>query len=230
MGGGYKPPSGDSVEPLIGAISDLRRQAKDLQRPGGTRLGRLVERVEAALVNINTTVIAAISLNSYTKTEIDGRISAPPYPVAISGTVSATGVATFDAGVSSADVRSRVLTSGFANQYVDGGGRMGTVPSGIQYKQDVEPADVDDLVEALRTVALVRFRYIQAVEELGEDAPYLLGSIAQYFVAAGLGEWVTFDQDGEADGIAWERLTIPLLAGFQSLDRRLSALEASQHS
>jgi hypothetical protein len=185
-------------------------------------------------MSASTTITAGTTISAGSTISTPGTVSGGAISTGgtvSAGTVSSSGAVsgstgTFPSGLSSLDVRSRVLTSGFANQYVDGSGQMGIVPSGIQYKQDIEPADTAAIVEALRTVALVRFRYIQAVEELGDAAPYLLGSIAQYFDAAGLSEWVTLDADGEPDGIAWERLTIPLLAAFQSHDQRIAALEA----
>ena len=69
--GAYGTPSGDGLAPLIDTLKDLQTQLKDLQRPSGTNIGSLVAQVQAALVNINATVAAAIDANSYTKAVID---------------------------------------------------------------------------------------------------------------------------------------------------------------
>jgi len=234
MGGGYKAPR-DGMDALTGPMADSRERLRELERPTGTSIGSLVQQVQQTLANIvaqvNTIATNWMNANSYTKAQIDNQIANPPAGsnvsgnVAASGSISAGGLANFPAGIQSLDARNRVLTSSYAVGYWDGSGRGGTVPSALRYKQDISPADTSELVEAMRTIALVRYRYIQAVEELGDAAPYLLGSIAEYFVAAGLSEWVFFSDDGEPDGINYERLTIPLIAAFQSLDKRLSALE-----
>lgn len=257
MAGGYRAGAGDGLDTLIREFAKIKTRLAELERPDGTSIASLYDQVQAALANIDATVQASIMANSYTKSQIDNRILNPPTGdmtlqgnlsasgsvsavnvsasgnvsaggnLSATGTASAGGLATFNGGISSTDARNRVLTQGYAVGYWDATGRAGTVPSALRYKQDVEPADTAKEVEALRTVALVRYRYIAAVEELGDAAPYLLGSIAEYFVAAGLGEWVFFSEDGKPDGINYERLTIPLIAAFQSLDRRIRALESA---
>lgn len=159
-------------------------------------------------------------------------------PVASPGTISSAGNATVggSANVSgninlTGDLytphgRATPVVNSYVAAYLNVDGRLGATPSALRYKQDVEPADMSAYVEALRRVALVRFRYIAAVEELGDSAPVEIGSIAEYFVAAGLSEWVYFDEAGAPQGINYERLTIPLIAAFQSLDERVRKLES----
>lgn len=251
MGTKYPTPPGDSVQPIVDAIKDNRRQTRDAQRPSGTNLTSLVAQVQslvgtvqttlaninaavaasianmnatvaATIANINATVSTAISANSYTRSVIDSKIANPgaitPSSVTVSGS-SAFGP------INSGYSRGHTVLSGYANAYWDGNGDAGVNVSSVVYKQDVSGVVLDAEVKAILSLALVKFRYIAAVEEYGDEAPIELGAIAEYVEAVGLGEWVFRDSEGEVQGISYERLTIPLIAVVQSLDKRLKALE-----
>jgi hypothetical protein len=119
--------------------------------------------------------------------------------------------------------RATPVTTSYVAAYFNSDGRLGATPSSLRFKQDVQAADTTALVEAILHFALVRFRYIAAVEEHGEDARLELGSLAEYAVHAGLSEFVYLDEEGLPLGINYERLTLPLIATVQSLDARLRA-------
>lgn len=120
--------------------------------------------------------------------------------------------------------RANPVTSGYVGAWLNVDGRLGATASSVFVKQDFEPGNTAALVDAMYHVALVRFRYIAAVEQFGDAAVSELGSIAQYFVTNGLGEYVFNDADGNPQGINYERLTIPLIAVVQDLNGRLKAL------
>ncbi len=119
-----------------------------------------------------------------------------------------------------------VVTS-YVGAWINSDGRIGASASSAVYKQDFTPADTDPMVEAILTIALLRFRYIEAVKELGDDAPFELGAIAEYLETTPLREYVYRDSNGEVMGISYERLTIPLVATVQSLNARLTDAEAT---
>ncbi len=122
--------------------------------------------------------------------------------------------------------RTHNVTSGAA-AYFDANGALGLASSSsVELKTDVEPAEPSDLVAAVYSLALVRFRYRQHVDELGDDAPHLLGSISEYVDRTPLREFLGREEDGTPSSITWERFSIPLLAAVQDLDRRLKSLGA----
>lgn len=236
----YPTPPGDSVQPIVDAIGDVRRRQREIERPSGTNLNSLVAQVQAALANINATVAAAIAANSYTKVVIDGLIANPPLGSAVTGNISATGaisaggVATFPAGVSSLDARNRVLSTGFAGAWIDSSGRFGIQPSSQRFKKNIAPwsTDISKLLELRR----VTFRYIVAIDD-DPDAmskPKQLGFIAEEVVALGFPEFVFYDEDGDVQGLNYDRMVVALLElavweheqnrlQFEALNARLTA-------
>jgi len=182
---------------------------------------------------------SAGSISAGTTISAGGNISGGGFSTAgaiVGNTVSANGMSTgsFSASGSStmgpincAYARGHTVLSGYANAYWDGNGDAGVNVSSVIYKQDITPADLSEEVQGILRMALVRFRYITAVEKYGDDAPVELGSLAEYVESIGLGEYVFYDMDGNVQGIAYERLTIPLIAVVQSLDARLKVLEAA---
>jgi hypothetical protein len=219
MAGGYGQGSSDPLEQFADQIRQIWSALRDLQRPTGTSIASLVAQVQAALANINATVTAAIQANSYTRPQIDALVANPP------GAVNVGGVLTANPGVVSTDVRSRVLTTGYAVQYVDGSGRMGTVPSALRFKQDVEPHAIDP--QAIEAVQIVTFRYKAAVAELGDDAPWMVGVIAdQVDTIPDLKPFVQHDDAGEISGVDYGQLVVPVIATVQSLMKRVADLES----
>lgn len=219
----YPTPQGDSVRPIVDAVRDQRRQTRDLQRPSGTRLASLVAQVQATLANI-TSLVVTTTTSFLSSGFTTGGMTATGN-VSVAGTLSVTGQSSLGP-IKSPYSRAHTVTSGYANAYWDGNGDSGVNVSSIAYKQDVAPAELSAEVQALLSLALVRFRYISAVEEYGDAAPVELGTIAEYVESIGLGEWVFRDAEGVVQGISYERLTIPLIAVVQNLDQRLKALEA----
>jgi len=193
----------------------------------------------AGSISAGTTITAGGAISAGTTITATGTISGGGFSTSgaiVGNTVSANGISTgsFSASGTStlgpmncAWARGHTVLSGYANAYWDGNGDAGVNVSSVIYKQDIAPADLSDEVQAILRMALVRFRYITAVEEYGEDAPVELGSLAEYVESIGLGEYVFYDLEGNVQGIAYERLTIPLIAVVQSLDARLKVLEAA---
>jgi hypothetical protein len=142
--------------------------------------------------------------------------------LSVTGTASIGDVLTADTGMSSLDARNRVLVSSYGSVYADSTGRFGQSPSSRRFKQDITPTTIDP--EAVYAAELVTFRYIAAVEELGESAPVETGAIAEQFADCGLGAFLVRDSEGVISGIAYEKLTVALIATVQSLNERLTAL------
>jgi hypothetical protein len=133
----------------------------------------------------------------------------------------------FPSGLNSLDVHSRIVTGSgaYTSTYTNAAGQMGQVPSSARFKRDVEPATVD--VAAVLAVQLVTFRYINAVENLGDEAAIEWGVIAEEIDALGLTWLVVYDDEGRPLGVHYERLAVALLGVVQDHERRLVELEAA---
>lgn len=202
MPGGYVVPATGDFGELTRVLAEHKRDIAEIGRPSGTQTANLVRQ----LFEI-----------------VNGLTEATD--ISVSGAVTAGGDITSTAGdFYSPHGRATPVTTSYVSAWFNGDGRIGATASSFKVKQDIEPADMTKLVEALRTVALVKFRRIEAVEKYGDDAPTEIGGIAEYFLTAGLEDYVFFHPEtGEPQGINYELLTIPLIAAFQSLDARLTA-------
>ncbi|MFD1714174.1 tail fiber domain-containing protein [Amnibacterium flavum] len=219
---GNPTPRGDGMAPIIDMFREVNRRLRDLEKPTGTSIAGLVDQVQRALANITATVSEAISANSYTKTEIDSKVSSPGNIAP--GNVSASGDLSVVGALRAPTVPTTLLTSSYYATYattVDG--RLGHVASSRRFKQDIASATAPlDAVLALR---LVTFRYIQAVEELGEDADIEWGLIAEEVHDLGLHWLVSYDADRIPVGVRFERLAVALLPVMQNHEARLARVE-----
>ncbi|WP_166786158.1 tail fiber domain-containing protein [Cryobacterium lyxosi] len=213
------PSIAQSFAPVIKKANDTL----DLANATIATVSELSARVDATLVNIDTTVQTSISANSMTTAAIQSLVAAPP-AVASTGAVSGT-TGTFPTGVSSTGVYTKLLTygGGYKAQYVHVDGTMGYVPSSRQFKQDITPATLDPAL--LTALQLVTFRYIDAVDNLGDQAETELGLIAEDVHALGLHWLVDYDAEGKPTGLKYERLALLMIPWAQSIEARLQALE-----
>lgn len=187
---------------------DIYARLDELARPGSGQINRQLEKLLELYETLQETIDNLLAVSVTT------------------GTINASGPIYTPHG------RATPVTTGYVGAWLNSDGRIGASVSSVVYKQDFGPANTDELVRAILGVSLVRFRYIQTVEDLGDKAPLELGAIAEYFASVGLGEYVFNNADGEPMGINYERLSIPLIAVVQRLhaegaarDARLEALE-----
>lgn len=121
-------------------------------------------------------------------------------------------------------------TTNAANTYIDPAfGRISRVTSASRFKLDVQPAD---LPEALLGVQVKD--WIDKVQhDAGNDGPRVPGVIAEEVESAGGTSFVTYNNDGEIDGVAYDRLALArtqilatrleqALARIEELERRLA--------
>ena len=125
--------------------------------------------------------------------------------------------------------------SGYTIAYINVDGRLCVGASAARFKQDFQPVHADPLIAGIYAANLLHFRLIAAVEtidrkmgplaegELRGTASVEIGLLADQLETIGLGEFVYRDSAGDVLGIQYERLTVPLIAVVQSLDRRLRA-------
>lgn len=116
-------------------------------------------------------------------------------------------------------------TSDPANCYIAVSGAIRRSTSASKYKQDIEPADVAALADAVLELQPVTWRDIgQVIKDPDTDRRYL-GFTAEDVEAAGLDILVTRDEDtGEAEGLAYGQITAPLVALAQRQQREINEL------
>ncbi|MFD4111626.1 hypothetical protein ACFWWU_36545 [Streptomyces sp. NPDC058650] len=215
----------------------------DALRIDGAQFVRLYEKMQALIAGLNDTVTTLVAA------ALAGVIS--PAGVTTGGSVSASGNigaggevsgnhATFPGGVNSVDVYNRLLTygGGYKNQYIHADGNMGYVPSLREFKQDVEEWVFDPAI--LSYLRVVTFRYIAAVERLGDKAEQELGLIAEELLDLGYcwlidyevryteaGAQAPVPYQGEVVsrpiGVKYERLSLIIVSWAQSIEERLAA-------
>lgn len=131
-----------------------------------------------------------------------------------------------DNGLYSGAVYHRSVTYGnYRAVWVNVDGTLGQTASSRTVKQDITPADIP--ADAILGAEVVNFRYIDAVEALGEDAPIEIGVIAEQLLEVpGLEKFVYHDEDGKPAGVHYERLAVAVIPQLQAQAARLDELEA----
>lgn len=86
--------------------------------------------------------------------------------------------------------------------YASNTGVLGTNSSTARVKQDISDATLN--IEEILSIKPKFFRYIEAVSELGDDAPVEVGFLAEDLIEAGLEKYVFYDTEGLPQGIAYE--------------------------
>lgn len=231
MSGGYIAPSGDELAALADALQALAVRLSELEQPTGTSLNSLVDQVQQAIADIDTTVTASITANSYTKSQIDSKIASPgaiaPSTVAVGGALTCLDAYGFD-------ITYTRRTAWWGND-----GRAGYASSSREKKTAIRPALID--VESFLSIEPKWFEYKaqhawkQIAAELPEDDPRYnpdyrvpteLGLIAEELVEAGHGDSVFFAENGSPEGIEYSMLVVPLLATARHLYAENVALKA----
>jgi hypothetical protein len=208
-----------------------RRDVDDALRIDGSQFIRLYEKMQALIANLQTTVTNLVTSLTYTRAQVDARIASPgnisPGNVSASGSVTAGGEVAASGKVRGGNIWGNILSVDYRVVYVSNpSGELGHVPSSRRFKLAIEPAALD--TRALLGLELKRFKYKKAVEAYGseEAAPLELGLIAEEVQAAGLDYLVYLGENGEPDGVAYERLGLPLLAIAQSQQAEIDGLRA----
>lgn len=206
MGNGYVIPASDPIDQLMQRFRELERRLSETEAFTGAELFQTVQ----TLQDLVDGLLSQTDINATGNAEIGG-------------TIHSVGRGTFDGGITSADVNTRILSFSYDSVYIDGNNIFGLSPSSRRYKQDIVPADLDPNLFYLAEI--VNYRTIEAVEKSGEAAKVEIGGIAEQFHDIGLGQFVRYDSEGRPDGITYERLTVGLIAVVQQLNNRIKQLE-----
>lgn len=249
MAGGYfSPPLGEYGE-VVAELQRLAERLAELEAPTGTSLNSLVAQVQEAIANINTTVTAAISANSYTKTQIDSKIASPggisPTTVTASSDVSSSGqVSSNGSPLKSQPSYNYSVVTSYKGAWIDGVTfQIGYSASSERVKTDLQPLEDsgifdltpywgryvwDDPASAPKVFLLAR-----EVQQAGfgpDVAPVVEG---EPLIMRGTdGEPIRVDDQevvipvGEAYTINYGQLVVPLIAAVQSQQHLIEQLTA----
>lgn len=121
--------------------------------------------------------------------------------------------------------RGWTVTTNYASAYLNADGWLGISPSALRFKTDVGRHDftLEQAVALAECVAT--YRLLEAVYELGDDAPGEVGVIAEWLLAAGLEAFVIKDDEGQPLSVAYDRLVTVALGGVRELAQRVVELE-----
>lgn len=242
MGGGYRPPAGDSVQPITDAITETRRQLREVQRPSAVQLQELLQQVQATLANIQSQVdqVAAdwMTANGYTRTQVDSKIASPGD---ISpGNVTASGQVVSAAALKSPGSHDYIVATNYVAGWINGDGTLGTSPSTKDVKKDLQAMTPQDVFNRLNTLTAYWGRY----EWDDETTPLKVFLLAEDVKAAGFGpdvapvvpgdqpvnvgtdEYPAWVQPGDAYTVNYSQLIVPMISAGQAMQAEISALQA----
>jgi len=225
-------PGGDLGE-LIRQLTDVKRRLAEVESPSGTQRYQTVAKLSALIDDIQQQLDDYIANEAYTKAQVDARIANPPAGVAAAGNVSSGGDVTAAGSLIGQNVYG-VQSPGFnitgtrvAAWLETATGRLGTASSSRRYKQDEASAAIDPV--AVLSIEPKRFRYIEQVEQAGDDAAIEFGFIAEDLHDAGLFPWVVYREiDGELvpDGVNYSMLAVAQQIVLRAQETKIDALEA----
>lgn len=114
-------------------------------------------------------------------------------------------------------------TASAANCWISSTGRIMRNSSARKYKDDIQNFTMNTApVYQMQPRSWLDKQYQS--ENPGSTKRYI-GFIAEELLELGLGDFVTYDEAGELDGIAYPNLTVALVFAVKDLNERLTALE-----
>ena len=189
--------------------AEMSRRVDDLERTDGSQIIGVWERIKALVAGLADQVQSYINTYSMTRGEIT---SLAWFPVLQPG----------KGGTGTTNAALNTFTSGGPWNMVyskTSSGELGHAPSSARFKRDVHDAWPGAQSASLAAVdadpmrvldfPVQAFRYIDDVDERGDEASWHYGFIAEQLAAACLDSLLIFDADGDVLGLAYERL--PLL-------------------
>lgn len=188
-------PDSESFGKMRAAADEAARRLDDVERTDGAQYARALEKIKSLVAGLDAQVAAAITANSYTKSQIDSKT----WPVG-----SITGVLTpGQGGTGTGNAYNNTFSAGsWRATWSLSDGTLGYAPSLRELKQDIGDADID--VSAWLGLPVQLFRYRADVAENGDAAGWRLGFVAEDLEAAGLEPWLYRDGDGMLQGVAYE--------------------------
>lgn len=206
---------------LVSTLNEYGRRLRELEKPSGSQLTQAIQKVLDISANIDQTVAASISRNSYDRATIDQKCNAWNWGV----------LATGRGGTNTTNAYSNLFTVGpYRAVWALSDGTMGTSQSSRKVKQDF--MDPEITLEQMRSVDWTLYRFIDDVNLNGDSSMIHLGMIAEELDDNGLGQFVEYNDDYEPCGINYPMLGVWAIHEahlahdrIDRLEERLQALE-----
>jgi hypothetical protein len=132
------------------------------------------------------------------------------------------GTVTFGGLLDSDSTYANDITTTRRAMWISSAGVFGYASSSRTKKQDIEAANLN--VDSILSIEPKHFRYIKAVEELGDDAPIEIGMIAEDLHDAGLTDFVDYGASGDIEGIHYSNYVVALQAVVRDQADKIAAL------
>tara|TARA_R110002051_G_scaffold1853_1_gene10137 strand:- start:3993 stop:4658 length:666 start_codon:yes stop_codon:yes gene_type:complete len=212
---------------------ELSRRISELERPTGTNIASLVDQVQAALVNLNATVIAAT--NSYLSS---GTVNMAN--LSASGNVTASGHVNGIGGLRSVGAFNTDITvypGARQPMWQNNNGIIGYAPSTQVKKTNIR--DVPFTAEDVRACTPSMFSYIAQMQIRDDpnnefydpeyEVPAEAGLFAEELIAHGLEAFVIYENDGVTPaGVDYAGFgAVANLVAIRDLHERLAVQEAA---
>ena len=139
--------------------------------------------------------------------------------VVSAGDFSSGGTLTANGGITSTAVYNQTNTG--RAMFVSATGVFGIGSSSERFKENIVDAVID--VDAVKQIQVRNFTY---KPDFDNDQSVQVGVIAEELVELGLEQFVFFDDEGRADGVAYEKLALALIPVIREQDARISAIES----
>lgn len=206
---------------LVSTLNEYGRRLRELEKPSGSQLTQAIQRVLDISENIDQTVAASINKNSYDRATIDAKCNAWNWGVLPPGR----------GGTNTTNAYNNVFSAGsWRAVWALSDGTMGTAQSSRKVKQDFMMPDIT--LEQMRSVDWTLYRFIDDVNQNGDDAAIHIGMIAEELDDNGLGQFVEYNDDYEPVGINYPMLGVWAIHEahlahdrIDRLEERLKALE-----
>lgn len=217
---GVKNPA-QATNKLVSTLNEYGRRLRELEKPSGSQLTQAIQRVLDVSENIDQTVAASISRNSYDRATIDQKCNAWNWGVLPPGS----------GGTNTTNAFNNVFSTGsWRAVWALSDGTLGTAQSSRKVKQDFIMPEIT--LEQMRAVDWTLYRYIDDVNLNGDSATVHLGMIAEELDDNGLGQFVEYNDDCEPCGINYPMLGVWAIHEahlahdrIDRLEERLKALE-----
>lgn len=206
---------------LVSTLNEYGRRLRELEKPSGSQLTQAIQKVLDISANIDQTVAASINRNSYDRATIDAKCNAWNWGVLPPGR----------GGTNTTNAYNNVFSAGsWRAVWALSDGTMGTAQSSRKVKQDFMMPDIT--LEQMRSVDWTLYRFIDDVNQNGDDAAIHIGMIAEELDDNGLGQFVEYNDDYEPVGINYPMLGVWAIHEahlahdrIDRLEERLKALE-----
>lgn len=215
----------DDYKKILGQFDDIRRRLRNLEVPTDTQFNQTVKKILQLFDQLDQQVAAAISANSYTKTQIDDKDTATLNNAKNASEPRIGVLGTTHGGTNTTNGYTNLFSTGpYRAAWLLSDGTLGTSQSSRNVKTDFHEPDIT--LEQLCSVDWIGYRYIQDVNNNSDSALPRIGMIAEDLDNAGLGIFVVYDDTTlKPVGIDYTTLSVAAMHMSKLAHDRLDALE-----